>query len=73
MDLNTFLHVLNAHACGDISATYYVSYCTFHGSFKLKYPVRGAKVCFQYVKWPHFYYIALGTYCCIFIIIIFFL
>ncbi len=44
---------------------YYVPYCTFHGSFKVKRQVSGAKPRVRYVTLACFCYVDIGTYCCV--------
>ncbi len=47
--------------------TVYVPYCTFHRSFKEKCSLSGAKTQVKYVNPGTFYYVGIGTYCCVFI------
>ncbi len=44
---------------------YYVPYCTFRCSFKVKRPVSGTKTWVQYVTLARFCYVDIGTYCCV--------
>ncbi len=46
---------------------FYVPYCTFCGSFKVKCLVSRAKTQVKYVTLARFYYGDIGTYCCVFI------
>ncbi len=41
---------------------YYVAYCTFCGSFKVKCPVSLAKTCIQHMNVARFYFVVSGTY-----------
>ncbi len=59
MPLNTFLQ-----------HRYYIPYCTFRGSFKVKRPVSGAKTRVQYVTLACFCYIDIGRYCCVSIMLL---
>ncbi len=45
----------------------YVPYCTFRRSFKEKCPLSGTKTQVKYVNPGTFYYVDIGTYCCVFI------
>ncbi len=44
---------------------YYVPYYTLRGSFKVKRPVSGAKMRFQYISLAHICYVDISTYCCV--------
>lgn len=48
---------------------YYIPYCMFHSSFKVKCPMSGDKMRFQYVAMAMFYYVGTGMFCCIFIML----
>ncbi len=45
----------------------FVPYSTFRRSFKDKYPLSGAKTQVKYVNTGIFYYVDIGTYCCVFV------
>ncbi len=45
---------------------FYVHYCMFHRSFKEKCPLSGAKTQVKYVNHGMFYYVDIGTYCCVY-------
>ncbi len=45
---------------------FYVPYCTFRLSFTGKCPLSGAKAQVKYMIPGTFYYVDIGTYCCVF-------
>ncbi len=63
----TWSHGLNIPGCTFYRDRFYVPYCTFRHGFKDKYPLSAlntGSMC------KHFYYVGIGTYCCVFITVL---